>query len=415
MYLCITSHHYMTGGDEATILVTGGHVSPSERTVCPQHLGMHNATALNHAAKNCAAPAIAMVRSPSHLTLLPTFFTPMALRVGQALRGLKGQYELLHPLKGSTVFKAKVLSSPIKERWAMVKTAVTEGEKMCLTREYHNYGINEISSSPFIRALRDTIWSKPDQDGPSCLVFEWMDQDLESVPAPTFRGSPKLPKVVSKAVLSALSVFKTLDAVHTDISPNNIFVSDAIENSPVAKLGDLGNMIMDGSAKIRVQSLPARAPEVWQGFPCRHSSDVWSFAATKLTYKLSPLGLFGPGDKLIEGHTEAYCIAKIICLVGPLSHQVTCEAYKEEFELAEQLAVMNHPLGPMKLIDRGNWRKELQDIPDPPVPQDLLDFIEFLLVIDPDKRPTASDALQHPYLQSVTTDRDSGNELERDS
>jgi hypothetical protein len=41
----------------------------------------------------------------------------MALRVGQVLRGLKGQYELLHPLKGSTVFKAKVLSSPIQERW----------------------------------------------------------------------------------------------------------------------------------------------------------------------------------------------------------------------------------------------------------------------------------------------------------
>jgi hypothetical protein len=84
----------------------------------------------------------------------------------------------------------------------------------------------------------------------------------------------------------------------------------------------------------------------------------------KLTYKLSPLGLFGPGDKLIEGHTEAYCIAKIICLVGPLSHLASCEICREEFELAEQLAIMDHPLGSMKLIDRGNWRKELQDILD---------------------------------------------------
>lgn len=77
---------------------------------------MHNATTLNHAAKNrAAALAVAIVRFPlSHLTLLPTFFTPMALRVGQVLRGLKEQYELLHPLKGSTVFKAKVLSSPIQ-------------------------------------------------------------------------------------------------------------------------------------------------------------------------------------------------------------------------------------------------------------------------------------------------------------
>jgi serine/threonine protein kinase len=120
-----------------------------------------------------------------------------------------------------------------------------------------------------------------------------------------------------------------------------------------------------------------------------------------LTYKLSPLNLFGPGDKLIEGHTEAYCIAKIICLVGPLGHPVSCQTYKEEFELAEQLAIMNHPLGPMKLIDRDSWRGELEEIPDPPVSQDLLDFIESLLIIDPDQRPTASDTLLHPYLQSV--------------
>lgn len=97
----------------------------------------------------------------------------------------------------------------------MIKTAATEGEKICLMREYHNYGFSEITSSPFIRALCDTVWSNQDQDNPSCPVFELMDQDLESVTAPKFRGSPILPKVVSKAVLSALSVLKTLGAVHT--------------------------------------------------------------------------------------------------------------------------------------------------------------------------------------------------------
>ena len=42
----------------------------------------------------------------------------MALRVGQVLRGVKEQYELLHTLKGPTVFKAKVLfSSSVSESW----------------------------------------------------------------------------------------------------------------------------------------------------------------------------------------------------------------------------------------------------------------------------------------------------------
>lgn len=69
---------------------------------------------------------------------------------------------------------------------------------------------------------------------------------------------------------------------------------------------------------------------------------------------------------------------------------------------------MDHSLGLTKLIDRVNWREELQLLPNPPVPQDSLHFIEFLLIIEPDKKPTASDALQYHYLQSVATDRNAG-------
>ncbi|KAF2253495.1 kinase-like protein [Trematosphaeria pertusa] len=324
----------------------------------------------------------------------------MALRIGQVLRGGKGKYELLEQLKGSSVFKARVLSNPsIQAEWAMVKSAATKDEKMCLKREYRNYGIHEIASSPYIRAMYDTVRSNGDQDDPSCLVFEWMDHDMRSVRADQFRGDPRLPRVVSQAVLSALKLFKTLNAVHTDVNVNNIYVSDIDRRSPIAKLGDLGNLITDGSTKQRLQSLPCRAPEVWQGLGCRHSSDVWSFGVT-LARRLSTRPLFGPSDKIIEGHTEAWCIAKIIRLVGPLGDPIDCQTYKEEFELAEQLAVMENPHNGMKLINGGNWREELQRLPGPPVSPELLDFIESLLIVDHSKRPTASEALLHPYLQS---------------
>ena len=131
---------------------------------------------------------------------------------------------------------------------------------------------------------------------------------------------------------------------------------------------------------------------------------------SKLTYKFSPLGLFGPGDKLIEGHTEAYCIAKMILLVGPLNREAVREPYRGEFELAERLVDMDHTAGYSKLIQkRSGWRKELEFFPDPPMPQDLLEFIESLLILDPGKRPTASEALRHPYLQSLATDGGVGN------
>jgi serine/threonine protein kinase len=95
----------------------------------------------------------------------------------------------------------------------------------------------------------------------------------------------------------------------------------------------------------------------------------------------------------------------MILLAGPLNREAVREPYKEEFELAEQLVDMDHTAGYSKLIQkRSGWRKELEFFPDPPMPQDLLDFIESLLILDPEKRPTASEALQHPYLQSLATD-----------
>jgi serine/threonine protein kinase len=121
-----------------------------------------------------------------------------------------------------------------------------------------------------------------------------------------------------------------------------------------------------------------------------------------LARQLSPQPLFGPSDKVIEGFTEAWCIAKIVCLLGPLNQPIDCQSYKEEFELAEQLAVMENPHDGMRLIKGGTLREELQRLPEPSVSPKLLEFIESLLVIDHSRRPTASEALQHPYLKSLT-------------
>jgi len=107
-------------------------------------------------------------------------------------------------------------------------------------------------------------------------------------------------------------------------------------------------------------------------------------------------------DKIIQGFTEAWCIAKIIRLLGPLGQPVDCQACEEEFELAEQLAVMDNPHDGTKLIQGGNLRDELQRLSGPLVSPQLLDFIETLLIVDHSKRPTTSRALQHLYLQSST-------------
>jgi serine/threonine protein kinase len=63
---------------------------------------------------------------------------------------------------------------------------------------------------------------------------------------------------------------------------------------------------------------------------------------------------------------------------------------------------MENPHDGTMLIKKSTLREELQRLSDPSVSPDLLDFIEFLLVVDHSKRPTSSEALQHPYLQSLS-------------
>ena len=57
--------------------------------------------------------------------------------------------------------------------------------------------------------------------------------------------------------------------------------------------------------------------------------------------------------------------------------------------------------GPVPYIDMGTLRQELESLSSPKVDPALLDFIDFFLVVDHTKRPTAAEALEHAYLRST--------------
>lgn len=205
---------------------------------------------------------------------------------------------------------------------------------------------------------------------------------------------------MAKSVLEALALIQEkFKAIHTDVNPNNIFLSNIREQEPVVKLGDLGNSY----DKIRLQSLETRAPEVWRGLGCWPASDVWSLGVT-LAHWLCGTPIFGPKDKMVQGLTEAWCIAKIQRLVRPVQAPINPD-YEDEFLVANHLetTIFIHPDTNLKtrFIKKGPLREELGRLQNPKVPSELMDFIEYLLVVDHRKRPTASEALLHPYLQSA--------------
>lgn len=124
-----------------------------------------------------------------------------------------------------------------------------------------------------------------------------------------------------------------------------------------------------------------------------------------MVHWLAQRPIFGAKDKIVENLTEAWCIAKIRRLVGPFGPPVNNPDYEEEFFIAEYLesTTFSHPETGTEtpFIKVGSLRQELERLSGPVVSPELLDFIEYLLVVDHTKRPTASEALQHPYLRSL--------------
>ena len=120
---------------------------------------------------------------------------------------------------------------------------------------------------------------------------------------------------------------------------------------------------------------------------------------------MSPSVIFGAKDKIVEGLTEAWCLAKIRRLIGPLNPPINNPDYQEEFLLADHLesTSFEHPDTKLEtqFIKVGTLLQELEQLPGPKVSKELIEFIEYLLVVDHEKRPTALEALGHPYLQSL--------------
>jgi len=125
-----------------------------------------------------------------------------------------------------------------------------------------------------------------------------------------------------------------------------------------------------------------------------------------LAHWLSPSVIFGTKDKVVQGLTEAWCIAKIRRLIGPLDPPVNNPDYEEEFLVAEHLesTTFQHPDTELetKFIKVGTLRQELENLPGPEVSPELIDFIQYLLLVNHTKRPAALEALQHPFLQSLS-------------
>lgn len=255
-----------------------------------------------------------------------------------------------------------------------------------------------------------------------CLVFELLSVNLyELVKQNHFKGlSTNLVRVFSTQILDTLTIIKAAEIIHCDLKPENILLKSL--ESPTIKVIDFGSACHESQQTYTyIQSRFYRSPEVLIGLRYTTAIDMWSFGCIVAELYL--------GLPLFPGSSEYNQLTRIIEVVGNLPDYMISEGkqghryynkrttftgdikysfkdiqqYSEERNKTEKPSkryfstfnldelVLKYPL-PRKDMTSSEIEKEMK------VRRNLLDFLKKVLQVDPIKRMTPQEAINHPFI-----------------
>ncbi|XP_065909151.1 SRSF protein kinase 3-like [Dysidea avara] len=227
--------------------------------------------------------------------------------------------------------------------------------------------------------------------------------------ASTQRSADDLMDVAQSPVLpEEMNGEKMTDVKHTHPDEDDQLhdMHDSSTNNALAnpldlkvKIVDLGNACwVDHHFTEDIQTRQYRCLEVLLGSTYGPSADIWSMAC--MVFELAT------GDYLFEPHSGAdYSrdedhIAHIIELLGPIPKSIALSGYYSQ-EFFNRKGELRHikQLKPWCLYDVliDKYKMPSKDA------KDMSDFLTPMLVYAPDKRATAEQCLQHPWLSDYVT------------
>uniref|UniRef100_A0A8C7UGG1 Serine/threonine-protein kinase PRP4 homolog n=1 Tax=Oncorhynchus mykiss TaxID=8022 RepID=A0A8C7UGG1_ONCMY len=212
-----------------------------------------------------------------------------------------------------------------------------------------------------------------------CLVFEPLSMNLREVLKKYGKDVGLHIKAVrsyTQQLFLALKLLKRCNILHADIKPDNILVN---ESKTILKLCDFGSAshVADNDITPYLVSRFYRAPEIIIGKPYDYSIDMWSVGCT--LYELYT------GKILFPGSSNNHMIKLAMDLKGKMPNK-------------EKVTVMS-TINPTKdlLCDMVGGQR----LPEEQRKKVLIlkDLIDATLMLDPAKRISINQALQHPFIQ----------------
>ncbi|KAK9841296.1 hypothetical protein WJX74_003374 [Apatococcus lobatus] len=217
-------------------------------------------------------------------------------------------------------------------------------------------------------------------------LYEFQKYNRDSGEAPYF--TLQRVQSIARQVLQSLDFMHSLGLIHADLKPENILIKSYSRCE--VKVIDLGSSCFTTDhLSSYVQSRSYRAPEVILGILYNQKVDIWSLGCI--------LAELVSGSVLFQNDSLATLLARMESILGPLPRWMLRKGrYSHRFYTrAGVLYEQARDTGRYEILrpKRTSLNHMVTDLDE-----GFIRFLGSLLSIDPRARPTAEEALAHPWL-----------------
>jgi len=240
-----------------------------------------------------------------------------------------------------------------------------------------------------------------------CLAFESLSMNLREVLKKYGKNvGIHIVAVRSYAqqLLFALKLLRRCNIIHADIKPDNILVN---ETKSILKLCDFGSasLVSENEITPYLVSRFYRAPEIILGLKYDTPIDLWSIGAT--IYEIAS------GKIMFPGHSNNQMLKLFMELKGKIPNKLIRKGQFRSNHFDDSCNFTSHEIDKVTQRDKvtvmpviNKSRSISQELRggERLTPENntrvthLVDLLDKIHVIDPQKRPSISDCLNHPFI-----------------